>query len=358
MPYTLYPTVDDLLQPALLSRLTGQPIDHVETAAMHAFYNKSGSQLFTVETNHGQGPRLVLKRVSPAWDWQMRITTDIHCRSVALWQYGIFDRLPAEVDAAVIACARDGDGWAILMRDVGPDMMPYAPFTPEDNETFLEAMAAIHAAFLDCPDLAAGSLGLCTLRQVYTLFGPETGHQEPDDDVPRRVLEGWVLFPEVVPRDVADVVLELVHNPDPLCRALSRFPHTLAHGDWRHANQGLDRRHQPPKTILLDWQLAAFAPPVIDLARYLETNSALLPGSKEETIALYRRALARRLGPRFSDEWWQPQLELGLLGGFVQDGWAIALKATRWHITAHQRPHWQADLQWWSEQVRQGVKWL
>jgi hypothetical protein len=51
-------------------------------------------------------------------------------------------------------------------------------------------------------------------------------------------------------------------------------------------------------------------------------------------------------------------LELALLGGFVQDGWAIVLKATRWHITAHQRPHWQADLHWWVEQVRNGAKWL
>jgi hypothetical protein len=171
-------------------------------------------------------------------------------------------------------------------------------------------------------------------------------------------LEGWEIVPTVVPPDVAEITLTLVNDPQPLCDALARYPHTLVHGDWRHANQGLIRVKGQQRAILLDWQLAAFGPPAIDIARYLGTNSALFPVSKQQCIDYYRKRLARRLGDRFDERWWRPQLELSLLGGFVQDGWAIALKATRWQITAHQRDHWQADLEWWSEQVRAGVNWL
>jgi hypothetical protein len=100
------------------------------------------------------------------------------------------------------------------------------------------------------------------------------------------------------------------------------------------------------------------APPAVELARYLGTNSALFPVSHETCIDYYKQNLARRLGRRFNEEWWQPQLALGLLGGFVQDGWAITLKATRWEITAHQRSHWQKALDWWVKKVRAGAGYL
>jgi hypothetical protein len=313
-----------------------------------------------INTNQGQGEHYILKRVSVDWDWQMRATDDHDCRAVALWQHGIFDRLPPEIEHGVIACARDGTGWAILMRDASQYMLPYAPIRKRHNEIFLEAMAALHAAFLDAPDLSDPGLNLCKLCHVYSVFGPQTGRREAggNDEVPQRILEGWELLPTVVAPDVADITLSLVNNPQPLCDALARYPHTLVHGDWRHANQGLIRVEDRQRTILLDWQLATVGTPAIDIARYLGTNSALFPISKQACIAYYRRQLARRLGDRFDESWWQPQLALSLLGGFVQDGWAIALKATRWQITAHQRDHWQADLEWWSEQVRAGVKWL
>ncbi len=112
------------------------------------------------------------------------------------------------------------------------------------------------------------------------------------------------------------------------------------------------------RLFLFDWQLAVAAPPSVELGRGLNTNSVLLPVSKEDAIHIYKQHLIRRLGPRFDEGWWEPQLALGLLGGFVQDGWAIILKATHWHVGAGAREHWQADFLWWSEKVRAGMKWL
>ena len=80
--------------------------------------------------------------------------------------------------------------------------------------------------------------------------------------------------------------------------------------------------------------------------------------SKEETISDYKQRLAQRLGPRFSEDWWEPQLALSLLGGFLQDGWAIVLKATHWHVGAKDRAQWMDDLAWWSDWVRAGAEWL
>lgn len=359
MQHQPFPTVEAMLAPATLSDLLGEPVTAVAISPLVAQYNKSGSRLARVDINHGQGPPLILKQVSLATDWLMRATHDHHCRSVTLWAHGLLDHLPPEIDHATVACARDGHGWAILLRDVSDRLLPYTRFSHRDHAFMLAAMAALHAAFFASPLLANPELGLCQLADVYTMFSPLTGQREMGgpDEVPRRILEGWEMVKTAVPADVAAIILTLLADPTPLCDALSRYPQTLVHGDWRHANQGLTRNGRD-RLILLDWQLAVVAPPAVELGRGLGTNSTLLPVSKEEAVAYYKQQLAQRLGPRFSESWWEPQLALGLLGGFLQDGWAIVLKATHWHVGADARDHWQADLAWWADQVRAGARWL
>jgi hypothetical protein len=359
MEHTLFSSVDEMLAPETLSRLTDRPVTSVRCLPLRVDYAKSGSRIWAVVTNDGHGSRYILKRISLAWDWLMRATDDRLCRSVRLWQYGFFDRMPPCIEHGILACAESGEGWAILMRDVGATLVPYSRFSVADNECLLNAMAALHATFFEAPDLANPTLGLCTLRHLYTMFSPQTGRREAGgpDEIPRRIPEGWDLALTLVEPDVADVLQELVRDPTPLCNALGRYPKTLVHGDWRHANVGILGGEQT-QVVMLDWQLATAAPPSVELGRYLGTNSALLPVAKEAALAYYRQRLADRLGSRFDNSWWRPQLELGLLGGFVQDAWAIALKATRWHVGAGARDRWRADLEWWSERVRAGAKWL
>jgi hypothetical protein len=358
--HKLFPTMEAMLTPEALSDLKQQHIGSVQQNPLLATYNKSGSHLLSILTNEGLGPKFIVKRVSLDWDWQMRATDDHNCRAVTLWEHGILDQLPAQVRHGVVACARDRDGWALLMEDVSGSLLPYAPLRKHHNHIFLDSMAAMHATFFEDSQLKDPDLNLCTLYHTYTVFGPQTAGREINglDEVPQRVREGWQLVEAELPADIVEMILPLVEDPTPLCRALSHYPFTLVHGDWRHANQGLISSGRKQYAILLDWQLAAAVPPVIELARYLGTNSALFPVSKESCIAYYKRSLAKKLGRRFDEEWWQPQLTLGLLGGFVQDGWAITLKATRWEITAHQRTHWQTDLQWWIDKIRVGARYL
>lgn len=355
----LFSSVAEMMDPETLSELLGEQITAVSTSPLFAQYNKSGSRLSRIELNRGHGPNLILKQVSSATDWLMRATNDKNIRALTLWEQGLLDLLPAEIDHATIACARDDNGGAILLRDVSDQMLAYVRFSQANNAFMLEAMAALHASFFESPHLSSQELGLCRLADVYGMFSPLTGEREAGgaDEVPQRILQGWELVKTAVPADVASIILTLLDDPAPLCDALGRYPQTLVHGDWRHANQGLERNRKA-RLILLDWQLATAAPPAVELGRSLGTNSVLLPVSKEEAIEYYKIQLARRLGPRFDESWWKPQLALGLLGGFLQDGWAIVLKATHWHVGAGAREHWQADLAWWSDQVRAGKQWL
>lgn len=359
MDHPLFPSVEVLLSPKTLSALAQQPVGDVKCQPLPSDYAKSGSKLQIVHTNGGAGPRFVLKQINPSHDWLMRATEDRACRSIRLWQAGIFDRMPLEIHHGIVACSQDGDGWALLMQDLSSTLVPYTPFSTAEQDLTLDAMAALHATFFQAAALSDPDLGLCRLRQVYGMFSPRTGQREAagPDEIPRRILEGWELVRSTVAEDVVTLLDSLLADPQPLTSALGRQPHTLIHGDWRHANQGF-LRGVPNQVVLLDWQLAAAAPPAVELARFLGTNTALLPASMDEVIALYRHKLARRLGARFSEEWWTPQLRLGLLGGFLQDGWAIVLKATHWHIGEGARHRWQESIEWWANQVRAGLAWL
>ena len=252
--------------------------------------------------------------------------------------------------------------------------------------------------------IANPELGLCHIDDVFRMFSPASAARfaDLDRDIHRRITEGWARVAKVMPADVAEATVALVNDPTPLVAALAKYPHTLAHGDYRHSNLGW----QPGRTILLDWQLATYGPPSIDIGRYIGANSPFLPEPKDQLIETYRRALAKAIererrsvqagtpagveattaagtptdaasgtggtagtstdAPpatgvaavttvRPLAEWWDAQLYLGLLGGFVQDGWAIALKATTWEIAADTREVWKADLEWWAEVVRRGL---
>lgn len=359
MHHALYRSVTEMTDPGTLSEILGVPVSGVARIPLEAGFAHSGSGLEFLVTQGatGPGPRLVLKRIALEWDWLMRVTEDYQCRSTTVWVQGLLDRLPSQCMKPVLACCRDGMGWAILMRDYSDSLLVNRPFSKAVNNLLLETMATMHVSFLEDPVAGAAETGLCTLYHVYRMFAPGTARAEiaqgNDGEIPGRVLEGWDLARETMPRDVMEVIDALLLDPTPLCSALAQYPSTLVHGDFRHSNLGIT---PDSRVVLLDWQLAAWAPPGVELGRYLGANSPLLPDDKETCLNNYHARLADRLGTsRVGPLWWQPQLDLGLLGGFLQDGWAIVLKATRWHVGADARDHWKADLAWWTKQVRRGA---
>jgi hypothetical protein len=365
IPHELLARLDELLLPQTLGELTGSTITSVRQLPFAGGHSASGSRFFAVETNDGRGPRFVVKRVSREWDWIMRATDDDRGREALAWTSGLLDRLPPELTHPIVAAARDGDGWAILMHDVSdaiiPPHDPYvgAPIAAADHSHFLDGLAAMHATYWDEPASVDPALGFCTPEHRYRSFAPETGRREGNgpDFYPRIIREGWSLLPGLVDPAVADLGAGLADDPTPLTTAQARYPQTIVHGDPRPPNLGLLENGASSRAILLDWHFVGPGTPGVDLTWYLYTTGPGRALSPEAVIACYRERLARRLGSRFDEDWWQPQLELSLLGQFLRCAQDLAWAAVH-HESASTRAWARAGLEWWSERVKAGERWL
>jgi hypothetical protein len=358
-------SVDDMLAPEALTALVGTPISNVQHVSFKTADSLSGGGFLAIQTNNGAGPRLIVKRLSYESDWLMRATHDYQSRAVLAWETGLLDRLPPEIVHGYLTCARDGSGWAILMRDLSPFLVPTGEtkISAADNECFLDAMASLHVAFWEGPQSVDPAIGFSRLEYDYTCLTPETGRREAggSDPVPRLLIDGWDVMLATVHPVIGEALISLARDPSPLCNALRAFPQTVVHSDWKLGNLGL-MPNGPGLTpgslrrvVLLDCDRMLAAPPVVDLAWYLAVNCVRLPVSKEETITCYRRRLESRLGRSFDDREWNAQLELSLLGSFLQLGWSKALGAAQGSDEDMRRRE-AAELAWWSARILPAIE--
>ncbi len=365
-PHELYGNLAEMLSAEAMSRREGRTVTGVRREPFTSPYGGvSGNQFLSVETvaDDGQPRPYIVKRTAAAWDIIMRITGDTACREMLVWQHGLLDRLPPEVGQTVVACANDDGGWALLMRDITDLMHPcqrwpdagWAPLSERELLVFLDGLAALHERFWEDSALLDPRLGLCDLPWLYDSFSPATAQREADS--PHALIgilrEGWRQFEHAAAPDVVRLVQRLQADIRPLCDALQRYPWTLVHGDPNCKNFGIELAPDP-KIHLLDWQLVTRAPPAVDLAYVLALFSAVLPVSYEAAIERYRVCLAARLGDRFDERWWQPQLDLALLGHFLRFAGLLT-----WRMVHHPDPavreHYQMVLAWWSERAQAGA---
>ncbi|RIK43852.1 MAG: hypothetical protein DCC58_09090 [Chloroflexi bacterium] len=358
--HTLYPSLEALLQPATLAALTGSPVEAVTVEPFKTIDSLSGSRFLRVLLDGDPARAHVVKRIAHDRDWLMRATGDRIGRSALAWETGLYDDTPPEIDAVVVACSNDdaGGGRALLMRDIAPHLVPAgdAPISVAENDIFLGAMAALHATFWNQSARAAAELGFITPEQVYHAFSPETGRREAEgeDAIPKAIAAGWELLPELVGADVRSIVEPLLEDPRPLTTALAPYRVTVVHSDWKLGNLGIIRHTgAPPQVVLLDWDRVCAGQPGLDLGWYLAVNSARLPVSKEAVITGYRAHLEARLAQPLDDAWWQAQLELSLLGAFLQLGWPKLLGAASPDPSTAARE--RAELDWWTSWVLAGA---
>jgi hypothetical protein len=283
------------------------------------------------------GRPYVLKHVSRRLDWIMRALGDgLDGRppwAAILWRDGVLDRLPPELDHAVVDMAFGPEGTlSILMRDITPTLVPAGEgeLPLAQHRRFLDHMAAMHAAFWGFADI-----GLLQPGARYTGLSRATGRAEREagghDPVPLILEAGWDGLAAAAPRAHA-VAAALAADPRRLSAALALTPATLVHGDWKAGNLG---SHPDGRTVLLDWGWPGRDAPCVDLGWYLAVNCDRLPEPKEDAIVAFREALERR--GVTTGEWWDIQLELALLGAFVQLGWS--------------KTGDPAELAWWTERV-------
>jgi hypothetical protein len=373
LPHQLHDGLEELLSPATLSRLEGRAVVRVHREPLISPYGGvSGNHFLSVETvaetpaTDGQPRRYVVKRTSPAWDIILRLSGDPACRELLVWQHGLLDRLPREVGQTVVAAARDGEGWALLMRDISEQMHlcqrwpdpGWAPLTVRELDVLLDGLAALHERYWLDPALLDPALDLCSLSQLYASFSPAAVEREARGDGGRHRLlgvlrTGWGQFEREAAPEIVRLVQGIQADAGPFCAALRRYPWTLVHADPNCKNVGLELE-PVPRILLLDWQLVTRAPPAVDLAYVLSLFSAVLPISYEETIARYRDRLAARLGQRYDEAWWQPQLDLGLLGQFVRFAGLLCWRMT-YHPDPEVREHYRYVLGWWSARALAGA---
>jgi len=290
----------------------------------------------------------VLKHVHLDHDFTMRVSGDLGCRQLRTWQAGLMDAAPGLIDHAVVGMAagdgRNGWGAAILLRDVGHELVPVGddPIPEEQHLALLDACAGLSARLWGWED----DLGLLALDRRWSFFSTaslegERGIGFPEA-VPRIAAEGWARFAELAPGDVRDLIDPLRIDPGPLVEAVGSTPRTFLHGDWKLGNLGTCR---DGRTLLIDWAYPGAGPVCHELGWYVALNRSRLPigHSKESTIEDFRAALERHGVD--TNGWWERQLGLCLLGTLLHFGWEKALGDDE-------------ELGWWCAAARDGARFL
>ncbi|GIF71043.1 hypothetical protein [Asanoa siamensis] len=275
--------------------------------------------------------RFRIERLGRPLDWVMRALGDgADGRApwtVLLWQGGLLDRLPRTVDHTIAGVSWDPTTQIadLLVLDEPRSSVPW-DIDLETHHRLLDHMAAMHARFWHFTD----PVGLGPPGARYTALAPSTGIREAGSGADGLVV-GWAALAADQPA-AHEAALALAVDPAPLLAAFDGLPTTLVNGDWRVGNL---RPLADGRTALLGWGWAGAAGSAVDLAGYLALNAGKLPESKNATIDAFRAALERHKIDTAG--WWDRQLELALLGAFVQFGWSKTTDPT--------------ELAWWIDRV-------
>ena len=286
------------------------------------------------------GQALIAKRIVPGSDWLGRQTRDPG-REALLFADGVFARMPASVDPAIVAAEPEGDAWWVVMRDVSADLVDEStPLTREENRLVLGRAAEMWAEFWDqeVPHLSS-------LADRLSFAAPAISERERDgvDILPKQFEAAWEAFEEAVDDDVGAAILELVEDVTPLAAALAERGTTLIHGDLRDENIALPEG----RLVLLDFGLATQGHPAAELAWYMVHDVWRIAATHDEVVDDFRRALGERDDPA--------ALELGLISGLVQYGWIFGHSAVV-HTDPREREWAGTELNWWVPRVRHALE--
>ncbi len=282
------------------------------------------------------GTELIRKRVSPEWDWISRATGD-DGRALAMWQGGIFDRIPPAIDHATVAVEVEDDGWTIFMRDVSGALVGDEEVLDRAAvRRILAALAELHHGFWGEP-----VSGLCSLEDRYHLLSPRTARREAERNNPvgDTIDRCWQVWAELVPDEIAVPILTLANQPHLLAEQLDRCEQTLVHGDVRFSNLGVP----DDRVVLIDWgERTGPAPAAVELASFLIFDAARMDVSRDDVIADFRALY----GDRFDER----ALQLALIGGMVQLGPNPVLDFVL-HGGDEKRASAMSQLSWWTNTV-------
>ncbi|MDP1805523.1 MAG: phosphotransferase, partial [Acidimicrobiales bacterium] len=250
---------------------------------------------------------------------------------------GVLDRLPLGIGHALVDSWQDGDEAVLVMRDLGTAVVGWSrTISRAECRRLWAAATAMHRSFS-----GESPAGLVPLAERVSLFAPSrmraelaSGHR-----LPAAVLHGWERFAGIVSPDVVAAVMGVLDQPRRLAGPLSRRPSTMIHGDLWLVNVAFEAT----QITLLDWDLATWAPPALELALFLNGNSSQIRAGRDEVVADFRSL--------WGNEHDEVALRLALFAGLADLGWNKALDAVG-HPDTAERARERADLDWWVAQAR------
>jgi hypothetical protein len=315
--------------------------DAVERVSIGGHDGRSGASIERVRL--GDGRRLVVKRIRPDADITMRLTGDTVGREYVLWRDGVLDALPPGVGHAVVDGWQEDDETVLVMRDLGVTVRGWKDLVSwSENERLMAALVSMHEALATFEHEA-----LCPLVDRVALLSPVTMRAVTDateNPLPMLIVRGWERFPELVPPDVVAAVRAVHEVPAAFAARFGAQRCTVVHAGAAHVNIGFEER----QVTLLDWGLATWGPPALELVPYLtaSASASAIDVTREEILASYKVAA----GAGYDDD----AVHLALFLGLVELGWSMALDITE-NEDRFVRDRERADLDWWVTEARRTI---
>jgi hypothetical protein len=311
--------------------------DAVERVALSEHAGLSGAPLERVRLADGRV--LIVKRFTAETDITLAATGGEVGWEHVLWQSGALEQLPVGINHAIIDTWVENDETVIVMRDLGAAMLTWENRLDAARCSWLvEHVGRLHRHFLGHPPD-----GLAPLEAVLALFAPQRIKDHVDVELFELALRGWEIFEDAVPADVAEPVLRLLDDMDPLTKALQARPMTLVHGDLAVVNMAVEL----DDLVLIDWAMPAAAPGALDITRFIAGCSSVVELSREEMLAVYEKAA----GPAYDET----AMRLALLASLTWLGWNKALDAAE-NPDPATRAREKADLEWWVTEARKTLE--
>ena len=261
-----------------------------------------------------------------------------------MWRTGLIDVLPERIDHAIVGVAgglgRNGLGAALLMRDVGAELLP-----PGDDPCRSSSTASSSTTWPRWrPGCGAGrairrccrtaTAGCRSARRRW----PTRRRVGCPTTCPAIAAEGWQRFAERAPSRVATPCSTLRHDLTPLVDALASTPPSFLHGDWKMGNLGIGR---DGRTVLSTGPTAGPARSATSWPGTSPSTGRGCPSRRRPRST--RSARPSSVTASTPAPWWERQLGLCLLGTLVQFGWEKALGD-------------EDELGWWCDRATEGAR--
>lgn len=339
----------DAINPAALAAVTGPIRSLVRAPLTTVGFTGASHERLELTLESGTRRSLVVKRTRIATDWTAIRSDDHLGREAALLAEPALAPVWSAFECPYLAFAMHDGDTALVMDDLGPFLFPDVrqPLEADHEERLLGAIAALHATFwtppehpsavLDLPFLArpqhhVGILDACCAGNPAAVAMLPEGLREG-------VTRGWTAALERLPPPLFALMTTPAAEMAPFWE---RLPRTLVHGDVKVANFAVV---PGGRVAAFDWALAGVAPASIDIGWYLAVNATRLAGSKEDTLARYRRLLTARLPSPLPNALWATLVRSAIIFGARMLLWSKALAVET------ERPGALAEWNWWVEQL-------